>query len=169
MSQPSRPLADRIRPETLDQFIGQTHLVGVGKPIYQTIKTNRVHSMILWGTPGVGKTTLARIIAHATGRPFFELSAVSASKDDVRTIVERARRERSGGQRDLFNLNQPVESKPTPILFLDEIHRFNKLTTGFSVPMPFPIISRVLRFVPPDYAAGCCFFIISPSCRAARR
>ncbi|MBE2270694.1 MAG: replication-associated recombination protein A [Anaerolinea sp.] len=134
MTQPSRPLADRIRPETLEQFIGQAHLVGAGKPIYQVIKTNRVHSMILWGTPGVGKTTLARIIAHSTGRPFYELSAVSASKDDVRAIVERARRERSGGQRDLFSLNQPAEVKPTPILFLDEIHRFNKAQQDFLLP-----------------------------------
>lgn len=134
MSQSSRPLADRIRPETLDQFIGQTHLVGAGKPLYQAIKHDRVHSMILWGTPGVGKTTLARIIAHATDRPFYELSAVSASKDDVRAIVERARRERAGGQRDLFSLNETPESKPTPILFLDEIHRFNKAQQDFLLP-----------------------------------
>ncbi len=84
MSQASRPLADRIRPESLDEFIGQEHLVGPGKPIYQVIKNNRVHSMILWGTPGVGKTTLARIIAHATGRPFYELSAVSAGKASLK-------------------------------------------------------------------------------------
>ncbi|MBK8028770.1 MAG: replication-associated recombination protein A [Chloroflexi bacterium] len=134
MSQASRPLADRIRPESLDEFIGQEHLVGPGKPIYQVIKNNRVHSMILWGTPGVGKTTLARIIAHATGRPFYELSAVSAGKDDVRQIVERARRERSGGQRDLFSLNEPEQAKPSPILFLDEIHRFNKAQQDFLLP-----------------------------------
>jgi len=134
MSQASRPLADRIRPESLDEFIGQEHLVGVGKPIYQAIKNNRVHSMILWGTPGVGKTTLARIIAHATDRPFYELSAVSAGKDDVRQIVERARRERSGGQRDLFSLNEPEQVKPSPILFLDEIHRFNKAQQDFLLP-----------------------------------
>ncbi len=134
MSQASRPLADRIRPEALDEFIGQEHLVGVGKPIYQAIKNNRVHSMILWGTPGVGKTTLARIIAHATDRPFYELSAVSAGKDDVRQIVERARRERSGGQRDLFSLNEPEQVKPSPILFLDEIHRFNKAQQDFLLP-----------------------------------
>lgn len=134
MSQPTRPLADRIRPETLDQFIGQAHLVAPGKPIYQVIKNNRVHSMILWGTPGVGKTTLARIIAHSTERPFYELSAVSASKDDVRAIVERARRERAGGQRDLFSLNEPAHVKPTPILFLDEIHRFNKAQQDFLLP-----------------------------------
>lgn len=139
MTQSSRPLADRIRPETLDQFIGQAHLVGEGKPIYQAIKRDRVHSMILWGTPGVGKTTLARIIAHATDRPFFELSAVSASKDDVRVIVERARRERAGGitstgQRDMFSLSEPEQPKPTPILFLDEIHRFNKAQQDFLLP-----------------------------------
>jgi len=134
MSQPSRPLADRIRPESLDEFIGQEHLVGKGKPLYQVIKNNRVHSMILWGTPGVGKTTLARIIAHSTGRPFFELSAVSANKDDVRKIVERARLERAGGQRDLFSMNEANEPKPTPILFLDEIHRFNKAQQDFLLP-----------------------------------
>ena len=130
----ARPLADRIRPETLDAFIGQTHLVGKGKPIYQVIHNNHVHSMIFWGPPGVGKTTLARIIARATDRQFYELSAVSAGKDDVRQIVERARRERAGGQRDLFSMNEPQQRPPAPILFLDEIHRFNKAQQDFLLP-----------------------------------
>jgi putative ATPase len=130
----ARPLADRIRPETLDEFIGQAHLVGKGRPIYQTIQANRVHSMIFWGPPGVGKTTLARIIARQTDRPYHELSAVSAGKDDVRQIVERARRERSGAPRDLFSMSEPQAAKPAPILFLDEIHRFNKAQQDFLLP-----------------------------------
>ncbi len=135
MTENTRPLADRIRPATLEEFIGQSHLVAPGKPISQAIKTNRVPSMIFWGPPGVGKTTLARIIAHETGRRFYELSAVSASKDDVRKIVEQARKERAGAPRDLFNLNQPEDDKPaTPILFLDEIHRFNKAQQDFLLP-----------------------------------
>ena len=84
---PTQPLADRIRPQTLDEFIGQKHLVNEGKPIYQAIKHNRIHSMIFWGPPGVGKTTLARIIANHTGMQFVQISAVSAGKADRRKIV----------------------------------------------------------------------------------
>ncbi|MEO8394231.1 MAG: replication-associated recombination protein A, partial [Chloroflexota bacterium] len=131
MTNLSRPLADRIRPDSLDEFIGQKHLVGAGKPLYQTIQKNRVHSMLFWGPPGVGKTTLARIIAHSTGRAFYELSAVSASKDDVRKIVEGLRREE---KRDLFSLLEPEKSTETPVLFLDEIHRFNKAQQDFLLP-----------------------------------
>lgn len=130
----ARPLADRIRPDSLDEFIGQAHLVGKGKPLYQTITQNKVHSMIFWGPPGVGKTTLARIIARLTDRPFYELSAVSAGKDEIRAIVQKQRRG-AQIQRDLFNMNEPPPaSDAAPVLFLDEIHRFNKAQQDFLLP-----------------------------------
>jgi len=136
----SQPLADRIRPTSLDEFVGQKHLVGVGKPLYQVIHQNKVRSMLFWGPPGVGKTTLARLIAVGTGRAFYELSAVSAGKDDLRAIIERARRE--SGYRDpnaapdLFSLIEQSQAQkpPAPILFLDEIHRFNKAQQDFLLP-----------------------------------
>jgi putative ATPase len=127
-----RPLPDRIRPENLDEFIGQAHLVGKGKPIYQMIHQNIVHSMIFWGPPGVGKTTLARIIARSTGREFYELSAVSAGKDEIRRIIEQSRKTKP---RDLFSLNDSEDgTKRAPVLFLDEIHRFNKAQQDFLLP-----------------------------------
>ncbi len=107
------PLAERMRPRTLDQYIGQKHLVGEGAVLYQMVTSKRISSIILWGPPGVGKTTLARIIAKELERPFYVLSAVSSGVKDVREAIENARKTR------FFN-------SPSPILFIDEIHRFSK-------------------------------------------
>lgn len=129
----NQPLADRIRPEALDEMIGQAHLLAPGKPLYQAIAGGKVHSMIFWGPPGVGKTTLARMVATAAGLPFYMLSAVSASKDDVRRIVEQARMERNAPV-DLFNFNEQPKASKGAVLFLDEIHRFNKAQQDFLLP-----------------------------------
>lgn len=111
------PLANRIRPRSLDEFVGQEHLVGEGKPLRLAIESGHVFSFILWGPPGTGKTTLARIYANAINGDFHELSAVSAGKDDIRKII-----------------NAPqVEGRPR-VLFLDEIHRFNKAQQDFLLP-----------------------------------
>lgn len=112
-----KPLAERLRPQTLDQYIGQTHLVGPQGTLRRMIDTGRVSSFILWGPPGVGKTTIARIIANATRAPFYTLSAVSAGVKEVREVIEQCRRDA-----------QSVFSTDTgrPILFIDEIHRFSK-------------------------------------------
>lgn len=115
----STPLAASIRPKNLGEFVGQTHLVGENAPIRIAIEEKYVSSFILWGPPGVGKTTLARIYAQALNADYHELSAVSAGKDDIRKIVEE--------KPSLFN------GGPT-ILFLDEIHRFNKAQQDFLLP-----------------------------------
>jgi len=125
------PLADRIRPTHLSEVIGQSHLVAPGKPLYQAIENNTVHSMIFWGPPGVGKTTLARIIAAQTGRRYHELSAVSANKDDIREIVNGVKR--AGRQQSLFE-SDTDDSANGVVLFLDEIHRFNKAQQDFLLP-----------------------------------
>ena len=114
------PLASKIRPKNLDEFVGQEHLVGKDKPLYLAIQKRHVFSFILWGPPGVGKTTLAKIYARAFEANFYELSAVSAGKDDIKEIVK------GGIQRELL-------SGPK-ILFLDEIHRFNKAQQDFLLP-----------------------------------
>ncbi len=112
-----KPLAFQIRPQTLDEFIGQKHLVGEHKPLREAIENKHLFSFLLWGPPGVGKTTLAEIYAKAFDANFHMLSAVSAGKDDIRKIVGHA----------------DDSDKPT-ILFLDEIHRFNKAQQDFLLP-----------------------------------
>ena len=109
----SEPLAERLRPRTLEQYIGQRHLVGEGAVLRRMIEAGRISSFILWGPPGVGKTTLAQIIAHKLEVPFYTLSAVTSGVKDVREVIERAQKER------FFN-------QASPILFIDEIHRFSK-------------------------------------------
>lgn len=117
--QATTPLAAQIRPKNLDEFVGQSHLVGDDKPLRIAIEHKYVSSFILWGPPGVGKTTLARIYAQALNADYHELSAVSAGKDDIRKIVDERPTLFTGG--------------PT-ILFLDEIHRFNKAQQDFLLP-----------------------------------
>lgn len=107
------PLAERMRPKSLDDYIGQKHLVGEGAVLRKMLESGKVSSIILWGPPGVGKTTLAKIIANQLERPFFVLSAVSSGVKDVREAIEKARNSR------FFN-------SASPILFIDEIHRFSK-------------------------------------------
>jgi putative ATPase len=130
----SQPLADSLRPQSLDEFVGQQHLVGKGKPLFLAMQQNTVPNMILWGPPGVGKTTLARMIATATGRDFYALSAVSAGKNDLREIVDKVNH---GSQRTLFDSAPPEKNgagRTGAILFLDEIHRFNKAQQDYLLP-----------------------------------
>ncbi|MGE0088744.1 MAG: replication-associated recombination protein A [Bacteroidales bacterium] len=109
----NQPLADRMRPQTLDEYIGQKHLVGETAILRKAIESGNIPSFILWGPPGVGKTTLAKIIANQQNRPFFTLSAVHSGVKDVRETIEKSKK-------------QHFFDSPNPILFIDEIHRFNK-------------------------------------------
>ncbi|MFZ5941892.1 MAG: replication-associated recombination protein A [Bacteroidota bacterium] len=110
---PNQPLADRMRPQSLDEFAGQKHLVGEGAVIRRLVESGSLSSFILWGPPGVGKTTLATIISKQLNRPFYSLSAVQSGVKDVREMIDKARKTQ------FFN-------QPNPILFIDEIHRFSK-------------------------------------------
>lgn len=113
------PLASRIRPRSLHEFVGQEHLTGAEKPLRVAIEKKELFSFILWGPPGSGKTTLARLYANGVGAEFFELSAVEAGKDDIRRVIDRR-----GG----------LLSKKATILFVDEIHRFNKAQQDYLLP-----------------------------------
>lgn len=108
-----QPLAERMRPKSLDDYLGQKHLVAKGAVLRNTIESGRISSMILWGPPGVGKTTLAQIISKSLERPFFTLSAVNSGVKEVREVLEKAK-------------HSQFFDAPNPILFIDEIHRFNK-------------------------------------------
>ena len=103
-----QPLAERMRPQNIDQIIGQEHLLGIGKSLRQIIEKGKLHSMIFWGPPGVGKTTLARILATQANLPFEQLSAISSGVKELRAIIEEAK------------------TFGTKVVFIDEIHRFNK-------------------------------------------
>lgn len=114
MERPNIPLPERLRPHTLDEYVGQEHLVGKGAVLRKMIESGKISSFILWGPPGVGKTTLARIVANQLNREFFTLSAISSGVKDVRDVIEKARS------------NRMFQTEGSPILFIDEIHRFNK-------------------------------------------
>ena len=110
--QPDAPLAERLRPHSLEEVIGQQHLIGAGKPLRVAVDGGKPHSMLLWGPPGVGKTTLARILAQSFNAQFLPVSAVFSGVKDIREAIEKAEIALQQGQ--------------ATILFVDEVHRFNK-------------------------------------------
>ena len=128
------PLAERLRPKTLNEYIGQKHLVGEGAILRQMIERGTLSSFILWGPPGVGKTTLARIIAHQLERPFYTLSAVTSGVKEVREVIDKAKRYANMHSGLFSHTQSPIDksslgasnTQTTPILFIDEIHRFSK-------------------------------------------
>lgn len=129
----SQPLADLLRPQTLETYVGQKHLVAPDKPLAQLVKKKELFSIIFWGPPGVGKTTLARILAQETGREFIEISAVAAGKKDLREIVERTRKKEDN--ESLLELDAAFsQSDLAPVVFIDEIHRFNKAQQDYLLP-----------------------------------
>jgi len=117
------PLAERMRPRSLQDYIGQTHLVGPEGVMRRMIESGKIASFILWGPPGVGKTTLARIIANTVNVPFYTLSAVNSGVKDVRDVIDRCRRD-----------TESMFTQGRPILFIDEIHRFNKSQQDYLLP-----------------------------------
>ncbi|MDY0161493.1 MAG: AAA family ATPase, partial [Bacteroidales bacterium] len=110
---PNQPLAERLRPIDFDSYVGQPHLVGKDAALRKMIEKGNIPSIVFWGPPGVGKTTLARIIANISERPFYTLSAINSGVKDIREVIEKAKK-------------QQFFSNPNPILFIDEIHRFSK-------------------------------------------
>ena len=116
-TEPAAPLAEALRPRTIDEVVGQSHLLGPGKPLNLVFKSGKPHSMILWGPPGVGKTTLARLTAYAFDCEFIALSAVLSGVKDIRASIDQAEQYLARGRHT--------------ILFIDEIHRFNKAVDSF--------------------------------------
>ena len=128
-----QPLAARLRPDDLRAYTGQGHLLGEGKPLRQAIDSGQLHSMILWGPPGVGKTTLARIAADSANACFLQVSAVLSGVKEIREAIARARLEKSGGR--------------DTVLFVDEVHRFNKSQQDAFLPLSLIHISEPTRHI----------------------
>ena len=132
------PLAERMRPKTLDEVVGQQHLIGPGAPLRVAFENHRPHSMILWGPPGVGKTTLARLMADAFDLPFLSISAVLGGLKDIREAVDFAKAERK------------ATGRPT-LLFVDEVHRFNMVTISCQLSRNvFWVFSSLAYIISPD-------------------